>query len=197
MSILRTSFFGAVLSSLCLVSLSTVLHASNIPSIEDYRRRVPAIENFKKEFPQTNIQSVTPQDMKVIEAPRWGEHFSPLGKRMHGIQPDATKVTPSVNNYEVLPFSPKNFGKWEAQDKKYFHRNLDRQTEMKMVKKYSEAPVTNWADLSKGSLLPYDTKDILETATLKDLNRFTPMRNAQRGESRVPKIPVGSGEGSN
>lgn len=129
--------------------------------------------------------------MNVIQAPRWSEHFSPLGNRMHGAQPETNRISPNVQNFEVRNFPQKNFNQWAGQDQKYYHRNLERQTEMTLVKKYAEAPR---ADLSFGAGLPYEMKDVLETATLKDLNRFTPMRNSSRAGDAVPKVTVGSGE---
>lgn len=169
------------------------MHASNMPDIEDYQRRVPPIENSKVTFPKASFGSKTPEQMKVVKASRWQEHYSPLGNRMSGIQPYSNQITPKVNQYEVRKFEQKNFGQWGGQNQKYFHRNLGRRTEMKLVSKYQNASV---ADLSFGAGLPseFAMKDMLDSATLKDLNRFTPMRNSARGGNAVPRVRAGSGQ---
>src|SRR5690606_38156936 len=119
-----------------------------------------------------------------------------------------------INKYKIHDYKPLTFDVQTPAGQRYSHPQLGNVLEMKKVSKYQNARVSDMAsygtrvsrrDVAGSKLMAFpnpgeftgtskqvashgETKDFV----LKDLNRFTPMRNPSRGGDPIPRVSAGS-----
>ncbi len=203
-----------VAASVAGLLCSAGLNAADLPEIEEYQRRLPITENRVQNFVPNQYDVQGAREMGVKSMPVLSNEISPWNNKRHTVQSDTHMKSFPIKQFKVHSYTPLTFDVKTPAGQRYAHPKLDNVLEMKTVSKYQNARVSDMAsygnrisrrDVAGSKLMAFpnpgdftgevkkvashgETKDFV----LKDLNRFTPMRNPSRAGDPIPRISAGS-----